>query len=124
MWSLFSFLLFAQPALGGHFDGGSIRWIPISKNATASPVQILITQSYTYTLSLVNCTVGLILGNPGYGSTFNLSCTNNCGATSAGYVPPTVLGYCTGSNAALNLAFVQRSDTVNLTANDHFTIAL
>ena len=124
MWSLFYFLLFFQPVYGSHFDGGTIRWVPISKNATVSPVQILITQSYSYTLSTVNCTVGLILGNPGYASNFNLSCISNCGATSAGYVPLSILGYCTGSNTALNLASVQRSDVVNLTANDYFTVAL
>ena len=124
MWPLFYFFLLCQPIFASHFDGGSIRWVPINKNASVSPTQILITQSYSYTLSLVNCTVGLILGNPGYGSNFNLSCINNCGATSAGYVPPSVLGYCTGFNSALNLAFVQRSDVVNLTANDHFSVSL
>ena len=125
MWSLFCFLLFFQPVFGPHFDGGTIQWVPISKNATASPVQILITQSYVYTLSLaVNCTIGSFLENPGYAANFNLSCISNCGATSAGYVPPPILAYCTGSNVALNVAYVQRSDTVILNANDYFTVSL
>jgi hypothetical protein len=123
MLSLFCLLLFYQSIFGSHFDGGSIRWVPITKNATVSPVQILITQSYSYTLSAVTCNVGSLLGTTTYGFNFSLWCTNNCGNTSAGYVAPTVLGYCTGSNSGLNLAFVQRSDIVNLTANDYFSIS-
>ncbi len=123
MYCLLYFLFFYQPIFGSHFDGGSIRWVPIDNNVTTSPVQILITQSYTYTLSSVTCTVGSLLGNTAYGANFSLWCIANCGATSAGYVAPTVLGYCTGSNAGLNLAFVQRTDIVNLTANDYFTIS-
>jgi hypothetical protein len=123
MWWLFYFIGFYQPTFGSHFDGGTIRWVPINNNVTTSPVQIMIIQSYTYTLSLVTCTVGSLLGTVVYGFNFSLWCTDNCGATSAGYIAPPVLGYCTGSNARLNLAFVQRTDIVNLTANDYFSIS-
>jgi hypothetical protein len=123
MWWLFYLIVFYQPTFGSHFDGGTIRWVPIDNNVTTSPVQIMIIQSYTYTLSSVTCTVGSLLGTVVYGFNFSLWCTDNCGATSAGYVAPPVLGYCTGSNAGLNLAFVQRTDIVNLTANDYFSIS-
>ena len=121
-WLLY-FLVCFKVISGAHFDGGTIRWVPIQKNVTTSPVQIQIIQTYTYTLSLVTCTVGSLIGSTIYGYNFVLSCTENCGATSAGYIAPPVRGYCTGSNGGLSLAFSQRVDLVNLTANDYFSIS-
>lgn len=108
---------------GSHFNGGTIQWSPVNKSATGSPLQIIITQRYTYTLSLVTCTVGSQLGSTIYGYNFHLWCTLDCGASSAGYVAPPVLGICTGTNTGLNLAFVERTDIVNVTANGSFSIS-
>ena len=113
-----------MPAQAGHFYGGGIRWAPLNASATTSPIQIVISQSYSYTLTTVTCSIGALLGTTGIGYNYNLSCTLNCGATSAGYIPPPVLGYCTGSNSALNVAFSQRIDVVNLTSGDHFSVSL
>ena len=110
-------------AWASHFDGGTIRWAPVNRTATGSPIQLMIIQTYTYTLSLVSCTVGSQLGSSVYGFNFSLWCTFNCGPASAGYVAPPVLGFCTGSNSGLNLAFTQRTDIVNVTSNASFSVS-
>ncbi|CAF1385530.1 unnamed protein product, partial [Rotaria sordida] len=116
-------LLIASSIQASHFDGGTIRWTPVNRSATTAPIQVVITQTYTYTLSLVTCSVGSQIGSTTFGYDFSLWCTYNCGATSAGYVAPPVLGYCTGTSPGLNLAFSQRSDIVSLDANDYFTVS-
>ena len=79
---------------------------------------------YIYNLIYVNCSVrNLIDLKNAYGFNFRLWCTFNCGMTSDGYEAPPVLSYCTGSNSALSVAFAQRSDIVNLTADDYFFIS-
>lgn len=123
MFVSFVFFFFFPLVWAAHFDGGTIRWAPVNRTATGSPIQIMIIQTYTYTSSLVTCTVGSQLGSTIYGFNFSLWCTLNCGAASAGYVAPPVLGICTGSNAGLNLAFTQRSDIVNVTNNASFSIS-
>ena len=124
MGVLAGILLLVVAAQAGHFDGGSIRWTPLNNSAMASPIQILISQSYSYTLSSVTCSMGNRVITPGIEANYNLSCTLNCGATSAGYEPPPVVGYCIGFNSALNIAFSQRSDIINLTAGDYFSVTL
>ncbi|CAF3856291.1 unnamed protein product [Rotaria sp. Silwood1] len=116
-------LFLASSIQAGHFDGGTIRWAPVNRSATTAPIQVVITQTYTYTLSLVTCSVGSQIGSTTFGFNFSLWCTYNCGPTSAGYVAPPVLGYCTGTSPGLNLAFSQRSDIVSLAANDYFTVS-
>lgn len=124
VWSLIYIFLVFELTLGGHFDGGTIRWVPMTKNATASPVPVMIIQTYTYTLSQVNCTIGNLIDlRYAFGFNFSLWCTLNCGNTSDGYYAPPVLSYCTGLNAALDITFTQRIDIVNLTANDFFSIS-
>ena len=118
------FIVLVAPAETGHFAGGSVRWTPVNASSTSSPIQIAISQSYSYTLSTVTCTVGALLGTTGVGFNYTLSCTLNCGVSSAGYIPPPVLGYCTGSNSALGVAFSQRADLVSLTVGDYFSASL
>lgn len=118
------FILIIKKIQGNHFDGGVISWMPLTKNASTSPIQIMITQTYTYDLGFVNCSVGNIIDTKkAYGFNFSLWCTSNCGASSAGYNAPPVLGYCNGLNPALGVAFTQRSDIVNLTGNNYFIIS-
>lgn len=117
-------LWFVVVVQAAHFDGGSIRWTPLNNSAMASPVQIMISQSYSYTLSSVTCSIGSRLVTTGIEVNYNLSCSVNCGATSAGYAPPPVVGYCVGFNSALNIGFSQRSDVVTLAAGDYFSVTL
>ena len=125
MWQQWlRFMILVSSIESGHFPGGSVRWSPVNASSTSSPIKIAISQSYSYTLSTVTCTVGALLGTTGIGYNYTLSCTLNWGATSAGYVPPRVLGYCTGSNSAMNVAFFQRTDVVDLTSGDYFSASL
>ena len=121
---LVTILLLVVTVEAAHFDGGTIRWTPLNTSATASPVQILISQSYSYTLSSVICSIGSQIVTTGIEANYNLSCTLNCGATSAGYALPPVVGYCMGFNSALNIAFSQRSDVVSLMTGDYFSVTL
>lgn len=119
-------LLFSFVGLvgAGHFYGGSIRWTPVNASATTSPIQIAISQSYSYTLSTLTCTVGALLGTTDIGFNYTLDCTLNCGPSPVGYSPPPVLGYCTGSNRALDVAFSQRTDVVSVNTGDYFSVSL
>jgi hypothetical protein len=113
-----------------HFCGGTITWKPINNNITANnTVFIMITQTYSWTLSQVSCNSSMIatqsppidLGTKA-GSGADLMCNASC-STSGGYVGHEVpiTGYCTDFSDALNLTVSQRSDIVNLTFGAHFT---
>lgn len=117
-------LLLVVAAQAGHFNGGSIRWTALNSSAMSSPIQIVISQTYSYTLASVTCSIGSRVVTTGIEVNYNLSCSLNCGTTSAGYTPPPVVGYCMGFNSALGIAFSQRSDVVNLTAGDYFSVTL
>jgi hypothetical protein len=67
--------------------------------------------------------MGSLIGTTIYGCNFSLWCTYNCGATSAEYIATLILGYYTGSSPGLNITFSQRTDIVNLTANDYVLIS-
>lgn len=124
IWFILLALLTIKQGSSNHFYGGTVRWIPLTKNASASTIQVMITQTYTYNLIHVNCTVGNFIDlKKAYGYNFTLECSLNCGITSAGYLPPPILSYCTGTNPTLSVAFAQRTDIVNLTANDYFTFS-
>jgi hypothetical protein len=126
-----SLLLLRGPIIeGNHFRGGTITWQPIINNVTAnSTVSIMITQTYTWTLSQIGCNSSMItaqspLVNTGTkaGSGINLTCNASC-STSGGYVgnEVPVVGYCTDFSTTLDLTVSQRSDIVNLTAGAYFT---
>jgi len=113
-----------------HFRGGTITWKPIYNNITAgSMVSIMITQTYSWTLSQIGCNSSMIAtqsppidlsGKPGSGA--DLMCNASC-STSGGYVGHEVpiTGYCTDFSNAISLTVSQRSDIVNLTFGAHFT---
>jgi hypothetical protein len=125
-------LLFGVAIEAPHFRGGTITWKPINNNVTAgSEVAIVITQTYTWSLSQITCTSSMIAaqspivdltGHAGFGS--NLMCIANC-STAGGYVGNEVpiAGPCTDFSIALDLTVSQRSDVVNLTAASYFTVA-
>ncbi|CAF1523943.1 unnamed protein product, partial [Adineta steineri] len=113
-----------------HFRGGTISWKPIYNNVTTgSIISIIITQTYSWTLSIVGCNSSMIAAqSPSVdtgtkvGSGSNLTCTSSC-STSGGYVGHEVpiTGPCVDFSIPLNLTVSQRSDIVNLTFGAHFT---
>ena len=60
-------LLFSFVGLvgSGHSCRSPIRWTLVNANAATSPVQVAISQSYSYTLSTLSCTVDALLGTVG-----------------------------------------------------------
>ena len=113
-----------------HFRGGTITWKPLNNNVTAGArVSIVVTQTYSWTSSQVNCTNAMIanqappidLGTSS-GAGIDLTCSANC-STAGGYVGDEIpiTGTCTDVSTALNLTVSQRSDIRNLTVGSYFT---
>ena len=116
---IFIFLLILKKSAGNHFLGGTITWRPLNPSSTANPVAVVITQTYSWTYSLMRCTDPLILSSgpvPSYAgvSSEQLKCVSNCGAGSTGYSPIGVLPRCTDFSDPAEVTVGQRSDTVYL----------
>lgn len=111
-----------------HFLGGTITWRPLNTSATGSPVAIVISQTYSWTDSLMSCSNAAIASNayiPSYArvSTSKLRCIQNCGAGSTGYSPIDIIPRCTDASQAMDVSVGQRSDIVYLQAGDDFSVA-
>ena len=116
---------------GVHFQGGTITWHPLNTSATGSPVTVVITQTYLWTLSDVLCTNTMIAANQSV--IFNsgvarlnsvyLNCISNCPTGSASYIAPLIRPYCTSILPSTDTVMSQRSDIVNLTSGADFTVA-
>ncbi|UJR09009.1 hypothetical protein I4U23_013257 [Adineta vaga] len=127
IWQILLFVLLTE---ADHFRGGTISWKPISNNITVGqPISIMITQTYSWTLSLVGCNNSMIAAqspsvNTGtkVGSGISLFCNDSC-STAGGYIGNEVpiTGPCIDFSSSLDLTVSQRSDIVNLTANSTFT---
>ena len=125
---LYIFTVLIRALHGSHFLGGTITWRPVNASATGTPVQILITQTYSWTYSLMPCTNAMIAANqliPSYASvnTQTLTCIAGCGATSAGYSPIAVIPYCTDFSSPVGTSVGQRSDIVTLQQGNDFSIS-
>ncbi|CAF1374028.1 unnamed protein product, partial [Didymodactylos carnosus] len=111
---------------GSHFEGGTITYKVV--NYTSSTVSIILTQSYTYILSIVFCNNTYISSQtqlnfgiyPDQTSTIN--CTANC-STSGGFSSIPVRSYCTDYSSALGITTGQRSDLVTLSNNSYFFVS-
>ncbi len=115
---------------GIHFLGGTITWRPLNGSATGTPVGIVITQTYSWTYSLITCTNAMIaasqlipLGVYTNLATQTLNCIANCGNSSLGYIAPTIVPRCTDISAPIGTTVGQRSDTVYLEVGDDFSAA-
>ncbi|CAF1627080.1 unnamed protein product [Adineta ricciae] len=111
-----------------HFLGGTITWKPVNASATGSPIAVAITQTYSWTYSYMSCSNSLI-GSSGYIPSYagvsseTLDCISNCGSSSAGYSNISVLPRCTDFSTSVDTSVAQRTDIVNLSANDDFWVA-
>ncbi|CAF3215944.1 unnamed protein product [Rotaria sp. Silwood2] len=115
---------------GSHFLGGTITWHPLNESGTGSPVAIVITQTYSWTYSLIPCTTAQIaaaqlipVGGYTYLNTQTLDCISNCNPGATGYAPPLVRPECTDISAPVGTTVGQRSDIVYLPAGDDFSAA-
>lgn len=110
---------------GSHFNGGTIRWQPITPSINGTSVPITITQSYAWTGLAISCANDIPI------TTFNrsnqnanLTCMADC-STSGGYSlkPVNILTDCQTDTPSMNLVISQRSVNINLTAGAHFYLA-
>ncbi|CAF2410032.1 unnamed protein product [Rotaria sp. Silwood2] len=114
---------------GKHFLGGTITWHPLNASATGSTIDIVITQTYSWTYSVMQCTESMtatnqmIPVNDSYASLASrtLDCIANCG-TSGGYIAPSIVPYCTDVSASVGTTVGQRLDTVSIQAGSDFVV--
>lgn len=123
------FALFLISVDGTHFLGGTITWRPLNPSDTGSPVAIVITQTYSWTWSIAQCSSSNIANSNSVpfsqnfqGISNKLNCVLNCG-TATGYVAPGIWPDCTDVSSAQGTTVGQRSDTVYVPRNADFTVA-
>lgn len=112
-----------------HFLGGTITWHPVNPLSNSTPVQIAITQTYSWTYSVAPCTATNIANGdplPFIGS-YNgihdtLDCVLNCG-TATGYLAPPIWPDCTDISRPQGTTVGQRTDIVTVPRNADFTVA-
>ena len=113
---------------GTHFLGGTITYKVL--NTSGSIVSIVLTQTYIYDYTKITCTNSMIANqtpklsfNPPYRENSDrVNCTQYCNQ-SGGYVPPSVVSYCTDYSTALGITVGQRSDVINITNGSYFLVA-
>jgi len=108
-----------------HFNGGTIRWVPVDDSTNASIITISIIQSYWWTYPYITCAANVPISTSGRSShNANLTCVTDC-STDGGYSikPVNILTDCISVSTALRLMASQRSVNINLTAGAHFYLA-
>jgi hypothetical protein len=124
--SLYAFII--RVIDGNHFLGGTLTWRVLNASATGSPVEVVITQTYLWNYALMQCSNAMIASNsyvPNYFSMLafqKLQCVDNCGSGSSGYSSINVIPRCTDFSVPGETTVGQRSDIVNLTMNDDFSV--
>ena len=114
-----------------HFLGGTITWRWLNGSATSSVVTIAITQTYLWTSSIMLCNDTMVISrqpvmfSSSYGrlNTLKLDCISNCPNGSLNYTAPPVQPLCLAISPAKTIVTGGRSDTVDLTLGDDFTVA-
>ncbi|CAF4000828.1 unnamed protein product [Rotaria sordida] len=113
-----------------HFLGGTITWRLLNESATGTPVAVVITQTYSWTYSLITCTTAQIASNQliPIGSYTTLSTATLDSITifpggATGYVAPNIRPRCIDISASAGITVGQRSDTVNLQTGSDFAVA-
>lgn len=110
---------------GKHFNGGTIRWVPLNAYDNASAVGINIIQTYFWTYPLIKCDINVPISTPGRSTqSSNLSCVVDC-STDGGYSakPISILTDCTSTAFAPNIMLTKRTVNITLTTGAHFYLA-
>ncbi|CAF4074601.1 unnamed protein product [Rotaria sp. Silwood1] len=122
---LLHFLLYPIVADGVHFNGGTIRWQPVSPYVNSSSVPITITQSYSWTYPTITCANNVPISTSGRsGANTNLTCVSSC-STDGGYAtkPVNILTDCVSASSSLGMMSSTRSVNISLTAGAHFYLS-
>jgi hypothetical protein len=108
-----------------HFDGGSIRWVPVDPYDNSSSVTITIIQSYWWTYPTIKCANNVPISTSGRSTqSSNLTCVVDC-TTDGGYStePISTVTDCSSVSTALGILTSQRSVNITLAAGAHFYLA-
>ena len=122
-------ILFTRGIYGNHFLGGTITWRPLNESATGSPVAIVITQTYLFNYTAMQCSNAMILNNsfvPNYFGVLaseKLECVTNCASGAVGYPNISVIPRCTDFSVPGVSIVGQRSDIVYLQSGSDFSAA-
>lgn len=118
-------LISAVAIQAGHFNGGSISWIPVNPNTNGTTVTITIIQSYSWVLSEVDCKNNVPISTSSRSDeNENLTCVAGC-ANDGGYSTKMVdiLTDCVSSIPSLDMMKSQRAKNVTLNIGAYFIIA-
>lgn len=110
---------------GNHFNGGTITWFPVDPYTNSSPLIVTIIQTYTWTLSTVNCNTDVPISTPSrVTENNNLTCIGNC-SNQGNYVNSVIdiLTDCISTSPSINLMKSQKAKNVTLDLNSYFSIA-
>ena len=108
-----------------HFNGGTIRWLPVYPYENGSTNLITITQSYSWSYPIMKCDINVPITTTGRtDENNNLTCVYDC-QTDGNYSlkPVEILTDCISTSPSLNMMASERSVNITLNANAHFSIA-
>jgi hypothetical protein len=118
-------LLCAIVINAAHFNGGTIRWVPVDPDDNSSSITITIIQSYSWTYPTIVCTTDVPVSTAGRAGTgSNLTCIGSC-STDGGYssTPVSTLTDCNSASLPLQMMTSERSVNVTLSSGAYFYLA-
>ena len=123
---LFLFSRFFFNIDAAHFNGGSIRWIPVNPYDNSSSITITVIQSYWWVYPTVSCNSYVPLSTaPSSYSSYNLNCIANC-STDGGYSSSNKINYitdCVSISQPLGMIMSERAVNLTLTDGAYFYLA-
>ena len=105
-----------------HFNGGTIRWVPLDPYTNASNVAITIIQSYYWTYPAIKCNTSVPISTAGRSAELrNIVCVVDCW-NDGGYSakPINILTDCQWASSSLQLLNSERSNNITLAAGARF----
>lgn len=118
-------LLSSIESNGKHFNGGTIRWVPVDPYDNSSLVPITIIQTYSWTYPTISCAANVPISTPGRSNAnANLTCIADC-TTDGNYSvnPVNILTDCVSASSTLNMMTSERSVNTTIGADSHFYIS-
>lgn len=115
-------LMTATPVNSRHFNGGTIRWVPLNPSDNASSVAITVIQSYFWTMPNIRCANNVPISSPGWGAANeSLTCVVDC-STDGGYSahPVSILTDCISASSSMGSMTSERATNITLAENAHF----
>jgi hypothetical protein len=106
-----------------HFNGGTIRWVPVDPDDNSSSITITIIQSYSWTYPTILCTTN-VPDSTFAGAGSNLICIGSC-LTDGGYssTPVNTSTDCNSASLPLHMMTSERSVNVTLSSGAYFYVA-